>query len=69
RNPALMSALAQLLGQQPVATTALYGLDPRCIEAVTFAWLAKRRLEGRPGNLPTVTGARKPGVLGAIYAA
>ncbi|MFH0351309.1 MAG: anhydro-N-acetylmuramic acid kinase [Chromatiales bacterium] len=68
-NPVLMSALAQLLGQQPVATTALYGLEPRCIEAVTFAWLAKRRLEGRPGNLPAVTGARKPVVLGAIYAA
>ena len=34
---------------------------------MTFAWLAKRTLDGLPGNLPSVTGARRPVVLGAIY--
>jgi anhydro-N-acetylmuramic acid kinase len=36
-------------------------------EAAAFAWLAKRRLEGKPGNLPEVTGASRPELLGAVY--
>jgi anhydro-N-acetylmuramic acid kinase len=34
---------------------------------MTFAWLAKQRIEGKPGNLPSVTGSRKEKRLGAIY--
>jgi anhydro-N-acetylmuramic acid kinase len=37
------------------------------VEATAFAWLAQRALEGLPGNLPSVTGARGPRVLGAVY--
>jgi anhydro-N-acetylmuramic acid kinase len=36
---------------------------------MAFAWLARQRLRGLPGNLPAVTGARGPRVLGAIYPA
>jgi len=50
------------------STTAL-GLDPDFIEAAGFAWLARETLAGRPGNLPAVTGARGPRVLGAIHPA
>ena len=32
------------------------------------AWLARERLAGRPGNAPRVTGASRPGLLGAIHA-
>ncbi len=32
-----------------------------------FAWLAKRRIEGKPGNLPEVTGATRATVLGAVF--
>jgi anhydro-N-acetylmuramic acid kinase len=39
------------------------------VEATAFAWLAKCALEGKPGNLPSVTGAREARVLGAIYPA
>jgi anhydro-N-acetylmuramic acid kinase len=67
-NPVLLEALREVLAPCRVDSTAHYGLPPNCIEAVAFAWLAKRRLEGRPGNLPAVTGARRPLVLGAIYA-
>ena len=68
-NPVLMQALAQAVGSAcQINSTARYGLDPSCIEAVAFAWLAKRRIEGCPGNLPSVTGAAKPLVLGAVYA-
>ena len=68
-NTALMHALRAALPGIRVETTAPLGLDPDFVEAVGFAWLAKARLENQPGNLPSVTGARGPRVLGGIYAA
>ncbi|MCG6872824.1 MAG: anhydro-N-acetylmuramic acid kinase [Gammaproteobacteria bacterium] len=69
-NPALMAALEEELGTgQPLTTTAALGMDPDWVEAMAFAWLAHRRLEGLPGNLPAVTGAREAVVLGAVYSA
>jgi anhydro-N-acetylmuramic acid kinase len=44
-------------------------VDPSHVEATAFAWLAQRALQAAPGNLPAVTGARGPRVLGAIYPA
>ena len=67
-NGALMGALRAELPDAKVDTTAALGLDPDFVEAVGFAWLARARLEHAPGNLPSVTGARGPRVLGAIYA-
>lgn len=69
RNPELMRAIADTLAGFGVCSTERYGLNPDHIEAIAFAWLAKCRLEGRPGNLPSVTGAARPVVLGAIYSA
>lgn len=37
------------------------------MEALAFAWLAARTLAGEPGNLPSVTGADRETVLGAVY--
>jgi len=68
-NAALMRALAERLAPASVSTTATLGLDPDYVEATGFAWLASARLEGRPGNLPAVTGARGSRMLGAIYPA
>jgi anhydro-N-acetylmuramic acid kinase len=67
-NAALMAALAAELPGARVDSTAALGLDPDFVEAVGFAWLARARLRGEPGNLPSVTGARGSRVLGAIYA-
>ena len=39
------------------------------VEAMGFAWLARETLAGRPGNLPSVTGAQGLRVLGAVYPA
>lgn len=50
-----------------VTTTAALGLDPDWVEAVAFAWLARARLRHEPGNVATVTGARKDAVLGGLY--
>jgi len=67
-NTALMKRLADLAGK-PVHSTASLGIDPDWMEALAFAWLAKQCLEGKPGNLPAVTGASGPRILGAIYPA
>lgn len=67
RNDALMAALARRLAPRPVRTTSAAGIDPQDVEALAFAWLARETLAGRPGNLPAVTGARGPRVLGAIH--
>jgi anhydro-N-acetylmuramic acid kinase len=67
KNSALMAALATELAPHPVTTTAAYGVAVEHVEALAFAWLARQALSGRPGNVPAVTGARGPRVLGAIY--
>lgn len=68
-NQTLMKRLADQLNERTVANTADYGLDPDWVEAMAFAWLARETLAERTGNLPSVTGARGPRVLGGIYKA
>lgn len=69
RNLALMFRLQVMLGETPVRTTEDYGYPPEWIETIAFAWLARQTLSGRPGNLPSVTGASRAVVLGGIYPA
>lgn len=66
-NADLMQRLRSYLTGAQVSSTDLYGLHPDWVEAAAFAWLAKRRLEGKTGNLPEVTGASRAAVLGAIF--
>ncbi len=66
-NPRLLDALAARLPDTVVESTAAHGVDPDFVEAMGFAWLARETLAGRPGNLPAVSGARGPRVLGAIH--
>ncbi|WP_114240892.1 anhydro-N-acetylmuramic acid kinase [Dyella sp. C9] len=68
-NGLLMRRLGELLAPRAVISTASQGVDPDYLEASAFAWLARQRLLGLPGNLPAVTGARGPRVLGAVYPA
>lgn len=69
RNPLLMARLACLLPGTEVTTTDEAGVSGDDMEALAFAWLAWRTLEGLPGNLPAVTGASAPTILGAIFPA
>jgi anhydro-N-acetylmuramic acid kinase len=68
-NAQLMRRLAARLPAMAVASSADAGFEPDFIEAAGFAWLARETLAGRPGNLPSVTGARGPRILGAIHPA
>lgn len=68
-NKRLLERLQALLPDLSVDSTARYGLEPDWVEAMAFAWLARQTLQHRPGNLPAVTGARHPVILGAIYPA
>jgi anhydro-N-acetylmuramic acid kinase len=45
------------------------GIDPQLVEALAFAWLAWAHKTKRPANLPAVTGASGPRILGACYPA
>lgn len=65
-NDYLMSRLQVHLPHCSVETTASLGLAPTWVESVAFAWLARQTLMGETGNLPAVTGARKPVVLGQV---
>ena len=68
-NRALMKRLAELAAPVTVESSARHGVDPGHVEAIAFAWMAKQAIEGKPGSLPAVTGARGPRILGAIYRA
>jgi len=68
-NAHLMRRIAQIAAPIEVSSTAAIGIDPLAVEALAFAWLARQRILNRPGNLPAVTGARGPRILGAIYPA
>ena len=68
-NPLLMETLSSVLAPCSVDTTAALGIAPKAVEGAAFAWLAQQCLEGRPGNLPAVTGAADPVILGGIYRA
>ncbi len=66
-NLDLMARLRRNLPDTQIATTAAAGLDPDWVEAVAFAWLALRTMNGETGNLPSVTGASRKVVLGTIH--
>lgn len=66
-NLALMFRLQALLSDINVSSSEDIDIDPDYMEAMAFAWLAKQTLAGKPGNLPSVTGASRAVVLGGIY--
>ena len=65
-NRFLLESLSEKVNKKVLTTNDL-GIDGDYLEAMTFAWLAKQRIEGKPGNLRSVTGSTKEKRLGAIY--
>jgi len=69
RNRAIMAQLSAVFAPTPVTTFDALGWDSKAFEAVAFAVLAYRTAKGQWGNLPAVTGASHPVILGAIVPA
>ncbi len=69
RNGRLAARIGELASPRPVLPTDALGVPTGRVEAMAFAWLALKCVRREPVDLAAVTGARRPGVLGAIYPA
>lgn len=69
RNRAVMESLAAVFAPIPVTTFDALGWESKAFEAVAFALLAYRTMTGQWGNIPAVTGATHPVLLGTIVPA
>lgn len=65
-NNYLMELLGRYFAPIPVHTTNTYNLDGDAKEALCFAILAHEYLNGTPTNVPNVTGASHPTLLGKL---
>ena len=65
-NGYLMERIQQTLPDCKVESTEVCGIHPDWVEAMAFAWLAKRTINDQLGNLPSVTGAKQAVILGQI---
>ena len=65
-NPALVEAIEEGMDSVPVKNGGELGVDPDAREALAFAFLAWAHLRGICGNIPSVTGAEAPRVLGSV---
>ncbi len=66
KNAAMMNGLRQELGEVSVLLLEELGMSSDAKEALAFALLAAATLDGMPSNVPSVTGAKRAVVLGAI---
>ncbi|HUR00021.1 MAG TPA: anhydro-N-acetylmuramic acid kinase [Gemmatimonadaceae bacterium] len=66
RNGSLVSRISRMAGTT-VALTDTLGVPTGHVESMAFAWLAKKCVDREPVDLTTVTGAKQPRILGAIY--
>jgi anhydro-N-acetylmuramic acid kinase len=65
-NTYLMERIKHLMKDSVIESTQTLGIHPDFVEAIAFAWLARQTIKRLPGNLPSVTGARKAVVLGKL---
>lgn len=66
KNPALTAMLVRELAPRRVRPFADVFFDGEAKEAVAFALLGWLHVNGRPGNVPTATGARGARILGKL---
>ncbi|MCU0625469.1 MAG: anhydro-N-acetylmuramic acid kinase [Gemmatimonadaceae bacterium] len=65
RNPELVRRIRAALPSRDVRLFDDLFFDAEAKEAVAFAYMALQQLRGRPGNVPSATGAAGPRLLGA----
>ncbi|GIV04472.1 MAG: anhydro-N-acetylmuramic acid kinase [Fimbriimonadales bacterium] len=65
-NRSLLRRLRERLSQIVFESSAEYGIDPDFKEAVAFAVLADRFVQGLPATYPNTTGVRQPTLAGKL---
>jgi anhydro-N-acetylmuramic acid kinase len=65
KNRALMADLQSRVGL-PMQPVSVRGVDEQHVEALAWAWFARAHVLRLPGNVPAVTGAAGPRVLGSF---
>ena len=66
RNRAIMGHLTDIFAPVPVTPFESHGWDSKALESVAFAVLAYQTVMEQCGNVPSVTGATSPRLLGCI---
>ncbi len=66
KNPTLMALITERAGDVPVFFAEDGPFAPSVHEPAAMALIAARTLRGLPSNLPAVTGASRPAVLGVV---
>ena len=66
RNPVLMSEFRRAVEPVMVVNFEHHGLDSKAVEAMAFALLAAKTIDGESNNVPVATGARQAVCLGKI---
>lgn len=66
KNAFFLEAFRELFGGVRVRTAGEAGMDGDAKEAICFAILANETVAGHAANIPRVTGARRPVVLGVV---
>lgn len=66
RNRAIMGHLTDIFSPVPVTPFESHGWDSKALESVAFAVLAYQTVMEQCGNVPSVTGATSPRLLGCI---
>ncbi len=66
RNPLIMGQISAALPRIQIVPSSQLGVLEDAKEAFAFAILAYETFHGRPSNLPSATGARRPAILGKI---
>lgn len=65
-NKTIIASLAKYFSTSDVGTTDRFDIPVDAKEAICFAVLANETVSGNPGNLPSVTGAKRQTILGTI---
>jgi len=65
-NKTLLAAIEGALPGTVVGTTEALGVPVAAKEAMAFGFLAFETVSGRPGNVPSATGARREVILGSV---
>ena len=66
RNRGLLRAVKREFAPSQVMSMEQAGVKSQALEAMAFAVLAHETIRGVPANLPRVTGAASPVVLGTV---